>query len=329
VNRRDLCAEMLCNLEKEYGGLNGQHLTVLFESQVCGVNNDFTVNVATSSKSGKEKREYVQPYSLLVAGDGTNSVINQNLVDSKEIRCKRYLRNVGWKALKLPRQSSISPGFIPLKRGTTYGAMLPRFKDRVVLLMFWSKGQTNGQKNPFNANSPEKLRIELTDAFPNITVFPSDTVLQEFLDEPSGKETFLKVNKHASPDRHIALIGDAAVGMYSWLGQGVASSMQRASLLAETVCSSSSSDDNDQMSSLPEALRSFSDESVRQGHAITDLNLIFYAKSLPWIGRFAPGPGDPLLQNPDVPYSDIRKQYKGWVRLGRLLWFFNRVPISD
>jgi 2-polyprenyl-6-methoxyphenol hydroxylase-like FAD-dependent oxidoreductase len=144
----------------------------------------------------------------------------------------------------------------------------------------------------------------------------------------------MKLNKHASPDRHIALIGDAAVGMYSWLGQGVASSMQRASLLAETVCSSSSSssssDDNDQMIGLPEALRSFSDESVRQGHAITDLNLINYAVSLPLIGRFAPGPGNmESLQNPDVPYSDIRKQYKGWVRLGRLLWFFARVPMSD
>jgi 2-polyprenyl-6-methoxyphenol hydroxylase-like FAD-dependent oxidoreductase len=76
VNRRDLCAEMICNLEKEHGGLNGQRLKVVFESQVSGVNDDFTVNVTTSSESGKEKQECV-PYSLLVAGDGTNSVIRQ------------------------------------------------------------------------------------------------------------------------------------------------------------------------------------------------------------------------------------------------------------
>jgi 2-polyprenyl-6-methoxyphenol hydroxylase-like FAD-dependent oxidoreductase len=329
VNQRDMCAEMICVLEKEYG-LDGQRLKVVFESQVCGVNDDFTVNVTTSSKSGEETQECV-PYSLLVAGDGTNSVIRQSLVDAKEIRCKRYLRNVGWKALQLPRQASLSPGFASFKnKKWTYGAMLPRFKDRSVLLMFWPKGKTYGNNNPFNANSPEKLRVELSEIFPNITAFPSDTVLQEFLDERPGRETFMKLNKHASPDRRIALLGDAAVGVYSLMGQGIASSTERAILLAEAVCSSNSVD-NDQMIGISEALRSFSDESVREGHAITDLNLIAHAMSVPLIGRFAPWGGkmNILLQNPDVPYSDIRKRYQGWVRLSRLLWFFARVPMSD
>jgi hypothetical protein len=49
--------------------------------------------------------------------------------------------------------------------------------------------------------SPEELRAELTEVFPSITVFPSDTVLQEFLDERPGKENFIKLNKHASPGR--------------------------------------------------------------------------------------------------------------------------------
>ena len=118
VNRRDLCAEMICNLEKEHGGLNGQRLKVVFESQVSGVNDDFTVKVNISSESGKEKQECV-PYSLLVADDGTNSVFRQSLVDSKEIRCKRYLRNIGWKALLLPRQSSLSPGFVGFDKKRT------------------------------------------------------------------------------------------------------------------------------------------------------------------------------------------------------------------
>jgi hypothetical protein len=75
--------------------------------------------------------------------------------------------------------------------------------------MFWPKGQTYGQKNPFGAKSPEKLKAELKEAFPKITVFPSDAVLQEFLDERPGKETY-EVEQARIADRRIALLGDAA-----------------------------------------------------------------------------------------------------------------------
>jgi hypothetical protein len=46
----------------------------------------------------------------------------------------------------------------------TYGTQ--RFKDRSVVLVFWPNGQTYGQKNPFSAISPEKLRVELKDRIP-------------------------------------------------------------------------------------------------------------------------------------------------------------------
>jgi hypothetical protein len=84
------------------------------------------------------------------------------------------------------------------------------------------------------------------------------------------------------------------------------------------------------MIAFSEALRSFSDESVREGHAITDLNLLDHAMAVPLIGRFVPNPiQQASLHGPDVSYSDIRKQYQGWVRFGRFLWFFARVPMSD
>lgn len=194
----------------------------------------------------------------------------------------------------------------------TYWCDATGFKDRSVVLMFWpTKGQTSGRKNPFSANSTEKLKVELKEAFPNIAVFPSDTVLQEFLDERPEKETFMKLNKHASPDRRVALLGDAAVEMYNKLVQGVTSVMQRANVLAEAV-------DNDQMIGFSEALRSFSDESVLEGHAITDSNLLDHAMAVPLIGRCVPNPTQmSSLHDPDVPYRDIRKEYQGWIRLPR------------
>lgn len=34
-------------------------------------------------------------YSLLIAGDGANSVIRRRLEELREVRCKRFYRNVG------------------------------------------------------------------------------------------------------------------------------------------------------------------------------------------------------------------------------------------
>jgi hypothetical protein len=62
--------------------------------------------------------------------------------------------------------------------------------------------------------------------------------------------------------------------MYSRLGQGVSSSTQRAYFLAETVCTRSSVNNDQIMIDLPEALASFSDASVVEGHTITDLNYL-------------------------------------------------------
>ena len=325
VNHQDMCAAMIDELQCKHGVDGSGRLRICFEAAVASVNDDCSVVVET--KDGDEERV---PYSLLVAADGMNSAIRTQLVQEKLLRCSRYMRNVAWKALKLPKQPKLTPGFAQMygqslgnERSSEFGGLLPRFKHQFVLLMFWRRDASTTQTSPFGATTPAELKARIAERFPDVTAFPDDAVVQEFLDDRPGKEVYMKLNKHALPKRRIALIGDAAVGMYSRLGQGVTSGMERADLLAATVAEGK---DN-----LPRALRSFSKQSVREGHAITDLNLMDHAwdcariKVSPMDGMMAVAP---LLNNPDLKYSELKKRFWRWIFLGRLVWRFQRLPDS-
>lgn len=334
VNHQDMCAVMSDELESRYGSRGDGRLRMIFETTVVSVKEDCSIIVET--KSGK--RECV-PYSLLVAADGINSIIRSQLVKEKLIRCSRYLRNVAWKALMISPQPQLTPGFAQMygfdgdkgdKGGKEWGGLLPRYKSQFVLLMFWRRNRSTTQTNPFKATTPDDFKSKLQEQFPNITVFPSDHVLQGLLDERPGREVYMKLNKHALPKRRIALIGDTAVGMYSRLGQGVTSGMERANLLAETLpvpADNADSNEND----LSRALQTFSKSSVREGHAITDLNLMDHAWDHPWISA-GPATGmrevAPLINNPDLSYSELsrRLRIRNWITIGRILWRFQRLP---
>mmetsp|Transcript_32574 Transcript_32574/g.48223 ORF Transcript_32574/g.48223 Transcript_32574/m.48223 type:complete len:240 (+) Transcript_32574:43-762(+) len=212
-----------------------------------------------------------------------------------------------------------------VKKGVyNFGGLLPRYPGQCVLLMFWRKGRgkiTSSQpRNPFLADTALELKQEITKLFLNITEFPSDNVLQEFLDESHGLEVYMKLNKHALSERTIAFLGDAAAGMYSTLGQGVASAWERANLLAETLANTTNIDD---------ALQDFSQKSRDQSYAITELNLVSHVREIPFLAkRLFPRQRQTIMglaMNPDGSYVDLRKQGRLLVACARVLWWFHRV----
>ena len=120
-------------------------------------------------------------------------------------------------------------------------------------------------------------------------------------------------------------MGDAAVGTYVLFGHGCVSSMERANMLAECLA------DNPQ--NQEEALRQFSTESVKEGYAISDLNLISHILRKPLLrkrGMKIRSQIQKLLaEEPDVPYSGILKQVKWTIGLSKIFWRFDRkrVPL--
>lgn len=330
TNWRDMIAEMSSSLVERFG----DRVSIQYGADVKCANDDGTADVLMNGSIEKV------PYDLLVAGDGFQSSVRDDLVRRGLVQCCRYLRPVSWKALQLPSQPGLDPqSFLPLRRPPDgegapeeFGALMPRHGGRFVLLTFWNRRRCDrfDQVNPFKATCPRELREGLKDAFPQLTRLPGDDFLERYLDQKPGRETYMKLSRHAIPSLRVALIGDAAVGMYSRMGQGCASALERAALLASEMVKVDLSNVEGR-GDVDEALRSFSCESVKQGHAISDLNLLSHLEYNRWFSRFNVDFRvlSPKLNRPELKYTDISREYRGKVTLGRLIWKFERLPMQS
>jgi 2-polyprenyl-6-methoxyphenol hydroxylase-like FAD-dependent oxidoreductase len=316
VNRRELCAEILDAMDKDFEG----RIDLLFETELQVFYKDCTVEVVDAYGESR-----LIKYALLVAGDGANSGIRNALIAKGEIQCTRFLRPVSWKALRLPPQPNLSPGaFLPYPRTPRdFGALIPQRDGTFLLLSYWRRKRRGSQVNPWNSETPLELKECITQAFPEITEFPPDEYLQSFLDELPRTETFMKLDKHAVQSYKVALIGDAAVGMYSLMGQNWAYAMESADRLATSLAESDS---------LREALDTYSAVSVIQGHAVTDIGLLAHLQEKQGVLKRAMVDMRELtvkLNNPNMPYSEILREHDWKIRLSRLLWRLERLPLSS
>jgi 2-polyprenyl-6-methoxyphenol hydroxylase-like FAD-dependent oxidoreductase len=331
VNRRELCAELIYELEKEFGN-DGERLQLKFCQAVTDLDPKALRVTVTDCATNKTRQ---MNYSILIAADGANSIVRSKLIESGDLQCERYYSDVTWKALQFPEQPNLDPSAFQrypkpfykphrfIKRDN--GALIPRFQNRFVLLNFRAlpSKEDKHQSNPFDATTPQQLREAISQALPNITNFPPNKVLQDFLNQPPGRESYMKLDRHVVQDANIILIGDAAVGMYSLFGQGCASAMTQANLLAETLANNATD--------LRTALTEYSSTSVKEGHAISDLNLLTHPLRIKGPLRFwalyqMMKVGTTLAQKPEVPYSAILKKRKRAIWFSKVFWRRVRVP---
>ena len=204
------------------------------------------------------------------------------------------------------------------------------FQNRFVILNFHG-APTDGnyesrQNNPFDATTSQELKDAIAQVQPNVTNFPDDGVLQEFLNQKPGRESYLKLDRHYVPNGNIVLVGDAAVGMYSLFGQGAASAMTQADQLAETLAKVLN-----EKHAFQEALLQYSNSSVVEGHAISDLNLLTHVLRTRgplklWAAFHMMSIGKTLANHPEMPYSEILQKKKRAIWISKCVWRRTRIP---
>jgi 2-polyprenyl-6-methoxyphenol hydroxylase-like FAD-dependent oxidoreductase len=364
INRRELCAELLYELEQEFGGADqrskggNRRLKICFDTEVVDITDDRELLIRSDSD------ETLLNYSLLIGADGANSIVRSKLVEAGLLQCERYYAPSTWKALQLPEQPNLDassfvrypkPYYKPHKHiKKDNGAILPRFPNRHVLLNFRASTDMEAARYPFDAKTPEQLKEAIRSINGNVTNFPSDAVLQKFLNQKPGLEAYMKLDRHYVPDRNVVLVGDAAVGMYSLFGQGAANAMVHADLLAETlagvyncpeteaagsklrVSEDDQHDDGSQASRVEVCLQTYSATAVKEGHAISELNLLTHAlrKKGPiklWAGLQMMGIGKTLSAHPEMKYDKIRRKWRISIWISKLFWKRTRIeaPITS
>jgi 2-polyprenyl-6-methoxyphenol hydroxylase-like FAD-dependent oxidoreductase len=279
-------------------------------------------------EEGTSSKTRLVPYSLLIGADGTHSAIRGSLLRANCIQGERYLSGSTWKALQLPAQPNLQGNTRALAYTTKKdtGRLLPRLKDRFVMLNF--RQTRYADLNPFDATTPQELRKSIQEALPNVTDFPTDELLQTFLDQPAGDTTYMILEQHYAPEQQAILLGDAAVGMYSLLGQGCAYAMESAIRLAEalaTVTTTTTTEYFDQA-----VLARVGAINRQEGKAIADLNLIAHVLRYPVI-KFVAFPGFLRiikgLETTD-PYATIAKRNRWAIRLSNPFWRLARSSTS-
>ena len=345
IGRNVLCRELWDSLVEQHGT---ERCQVTYDTSCETVDFD---NHSIVTSSGEKIN-----YDLLVAGDGVNSKIRQLLVEQKGLHEEHYLRDAVWKSLKIPKQPAevLDPGaFKPLSHPSMRGAIFPRFPEGHTALIFWTDMHLQNPKGIQNETDLVQALSQAVQPKANRGDWGRklffwrtadrkktlDKEIQVQFDEKEAlrcvhsrprHEHYLKLNRYHDAAARVALVGDSAHGMYSFLGQGAACALQNALVLANSLQESADT---------ATALQTYSDKAVPEGHAATDLNLMTHAVFGSLLAKLLSIPllllgalrGKLLMTRliHDVSYEQLRKENSWLVRVSQYFWNKKRVPLTQ
>jgi kynurenine 3-monooxygenase len=293
IPRHQLCTLILQSLLLHYGNPavnENVRLSINFDTSVVDVDL-IRHHIQIENRFGTE----IVSYDLLVGADGVHSTVRQAMmaVKPEETQFQQQLRPQVWKVLQLPIQLELqqSPRIIRLQThntqsGLVFGACLPKKQGGFMALIFWQPTSEQDQLNPGGIATIEELQQLLQTMAPKSTpaMAPKSTPAFElapdqaaaFLTAKPGHEYWSHCRCYHSLDGQTVLIGDAAHGMFSLLGQGCTAA------IADAVALTSYLQQYDNQ--LAMALPKFSAQQVEEGHAVSDLSLISLVFYHRWLG---------------------------------------------
>jgi len=333
ISRRQLCALLLRSLlarHSNWTSHESEQLSVNFNASV--VNVDLVRHeIEIARESGCEK----VAYDLLVGADGIHSTVRSAMMVSKPESndFQQQQRPQVWKVLQLPHQPELqqsSPRIVRLQKrsrqfGLIFGACLPQKEGGYVALIFWQPVGNSDRVNPCQIATVEELQQLLQEMTPKnlpaLKLDPKQAAV--FLATQPGHEYWSQCRYYHDLEGRAVLIGDAAHGMFSLLGQGCTAA------IADAVALDSLLGQYGERLSL--VLPQFSARQVEEGHAASDLSLIalvFYHRWLGLLYKVTTLVWVIILRQPsifarlnqiDANYVQVLRENRLWVWLAKKL----------
>lgn len=335
INRNDLCIALINELEKRHHG----QIKIIFNNPCIDINfNEHTVKLGVDDNS-----LITQSYDLLIGSDGVNSIVRETFMKRPGFDFQQKYLDTAWKTIHIPRPKNIAGDTSyffrkiyredrsRFKQHSLSGAAIPEINNRLCILMFWTQEPTQLIGNPPRVETYGDLQKMVNEEWlPGIEM--SDEQAQEFCNQRPSTIIETKCNLYHDLPGQAVLIGDAAHGMSSYLGQGCQAAFSDVVALDKLL--------QEEADNLNVVLPKYSQQQVKEGHAITDLNtqlspkakwLIFLFSTAMGVKskmnkqfpkQFSP-PLSFLLSQTNVPYSEIAQRFNFWMRL--IKWSNNRV----
>lgn len=335
IPRRQLCALLVRSLLTRYGN-QASRLSINYNVSVVDV--DLTNHeIVIARESGTEK----VAYDLLVGADGIHSTIRNAMMVAKPDQndFQQQQRPHVWKVLQLPIQPELPqnpPRIIRLQTrhpqfGLVFGACLPRKDGTFSTLIFWQPVDSKDAINPCGIATPEGLQQLLQQMSPkNLPLLKLDQELAvAFLKTQPGNEYWSQCRQYHDLEGQAVIVGDAAHGMFSLLGQGCTAAIADAVALDSLL-----EQYGDQLSIV---LPKFSEQQVKEGHAASDLSLIaltYYHRWLGFLYTIITLFWVVVLRQPGIfarvnqinaNYVQVLRENRLWIWLAQKLWHMKQI----
>ncbi|MGK7878913.1 MAG: FAD-dependent oxidoreductase [Crocosphaera sp.] len=320
INRNDLCITLLDQLEKRF---NSQ-VNICFDSTCIETN----LRKKTITLKSNNNNLVEETYDLLVGADGVNSVVRKSLMSQPGFDFEQSYFNTIWKVLHLTKPDFMEPETSYVFReitNSTYivGAALPEVNNQICLLMFWDKNSAQWSENPPGMTNENEFKTKVKEIFlPGLEL--SDEQAEKFMQQRASSVIQTKCSRYHDMEGKVVLIGDAAHGMSSRLGQGCQAGFNDVWVFNQLL--------QEENNNLDNVLPKYSQKQVKEGHAITDLNaylsprsnwLMILFNSIMLLRSKLHKKLPNLIQNTPfaavsqtlIPYSEIADRFQHWMRL--------------
>ena len=318
LDRSKLVILLLDNLTQKY---DDRRLNIHFDCKCSEV--DFSSKTVNLTKLTTQENLTVN-YDLLIGADGSRSAVRKHFLDTELFEFQqKYVPN-DYKSIYLPEPDEKSGSW--LKAGQIHswrnddGSIIVLLKqaDRTIsgTILFFRK-----QSQLACVSTTEELIKYFQDNFPEIGKLMSVSAAEDFLKKPISKILTIRCNRYHQGDS-VLLIGDAAHGVSSSIGQGCNAALEDAMLFDQLL--------EEYSDNIAVAIEQFTIRRQDDAHALVELGdyafplskelfieFIFREMVGKILHRIFPQIFPPVLTElvfeSAIPYSEILNSYQGWI----------------